>query len=322
MSDTDNARIRKISNGVITTVAGNGTYGFSGDNGPATSAQLYGPVGVAVDSASNVYVADSNNNRIRLLQPPLSINPGGILNAASSAPSSPVAPGSIATVYGSFLIPSLSTASGAPLPTSLADLSLEFTSGPPAPLFAVSSAQINFQVPWELADQSQTAISASINGQTSPTQTLNLATYAPGLFSLNSLGSGPGAILDSSYNLVGSSNPATAGVAIIQIYCTGLGPVTNQPPNGSPPSGSQTLANHNHSDSDHRRRASPGAVLRLGPRFRRRIPGGRARPRRVAERRRRPGGNRHRRRHLEHRHHPRAVIEKHHYHHQAFRSRI
>ena len=57
-------RVRKVSNGVITTVAGNGTQGFSGDNGPATSAQLAYPYGVAVDSAGNLYIADGNG-RIR-----------------------------------------------------------------------------------------------------------------------------------------------------------------------------------------------------------------------------------------------------------------
>jgi uncharacterized protein (TIGR03437 family) len=231
--------IRKITNGIITTVAGSTTEGFSGDNGPAASAQMYQPNGLAIDSAGNIYVADTLNNRIRLLQPQLSVNPGGTVNAASSAPNAPVAPGSIATVYGSFLITSLSTASAVPLPINLAGLSLEFGSSLAAPLFAVSTSQINFQVPWELAGQSQTTLSASIDGQTSPTQTLALATYAPGLFATNSQGSGPGAILDPSYNLVNSSNPATAGITVIQIYCTGLGPVTNQPPSGSPPSDSQ-----------------------------------------------------------------------------------
>jgi sugar lactone lactonase YvrE len=61
----DSNRIRKISKGTITTVAGNGTYGFSGDNGPATSAQLFNPQGVAVDAAGNLYIADTYNNRIR-----------------------------------------------------------------------------------------------------------------------------------------------------------------------------------------------------------------------------------------------------------------
>jgi sugar lactone lactonase YvrE len=55
----------KVSNGAITTVAGNGTLGFSGDNGPATSAQLFDPDGVAVDSAGNLYIADWNNDRVR-----------------------------------------------------------------------------------------------------------------------------------------------------------------------------------------------------------------------------------------------------------------
>jgi len=65
IADQFSARIRKISAGVITTVAGNGTAGLGGDNGPATSAQLYSPEGVAVDSAGNLYIADANNHRTR-----------------------------------------------------------------------------------------------------------------------------------------------------------------------------------------------------------------------------------------------------------------
>ena len=69
IADSANTRIRKVSNGAIITVAGNGAFGFSGDNGPATSAQLYTPYGVAVDSAGNVYVADYANDRVRILTP-------------------------------------------------------------------------------------------------------------------------------------------------------------------------------------------------------------------------------------------------------------
>jgi sugar lactone lactonase YvrE len=65
IADTGYSRVRKVSNGVITTVAGNGTAGFGGDGGPATSAQLYTPQGIAVDSAGNLYIADSGNGRIR-----------------------------------------------------------------------------------------------------------------------------------------------------------------------------------------------------------------------------------------------------------------
>ncbi|MGP8217583.1 MAG: hypothetical protein ACLQQ4_18590 [Bacteroidia bacterium] len=67
IADFDNARIRKItaSTGVITTVAGNGTWGYNGDGIAATSAELYGPYCVALDTAGNIYIADYQNNRIR-----------------------------------------------------------------------------------------------------------------------------------------------------------------------------------------------------------------------------------------------------------------
>jgi secreted PhoX family phosphatase len=51
--------------GILTLFAGNGTAGYSGDNGPAASAQLNSPTGLAVDSAGNLYIADLGNNRIR-----------------------------------------------------------------------------------------------------------------------------------------------------------------------------------------------------------------------------------------------------------------
>ena len=62
---SDSNRIRKISQGVITTVAGTGIAGFSGDNGPATDAQLNSPQGIGLDAAGNLYIADTNNLRVR-----------------------------------------------------------------------------------------------------------------------------------------------------------------------------------------------------------------------------------------------------------------
>ncbi|MGD0094163.1 MAG: PKD domain-containing protein, partial [Planctomycetota bacterium] len=70
IADQGNNRIRKVdTNGVITTVAGNGTSGFSGDGGPATSATLNGPGGLAVDSAGNLYIGEFYNERIRKVDP-------------------------------------------------------------------------------------------------------------------------------------------------------------------------------------------------------------------------------------------------------------
>jgi len=66
IADTQNHRIRKITlDGKITTIAGIGTQGFSGDGGPATAAALDSPIGIALDSGKNLYIADTHNNCIR-----------------------------------------------------------------------------------------------------------------------------------------------------------------------------------------------------------------------------------------------------------------
>jgi sugar lactone lactonase YvrE len=63
-------RVRKMTPaGVITTIAGTGRAGFSGDGGPATKATLFDPMGVAVDRTGNVFIADRRNNRIRKVSP-------------------------------------------------------------------------------------------------------------------------------------------------------------------------------------------------------------------------------------------------------------
>jgi sugar lactone lactonase YvrE len=66
IADTGNNRIRKVGpDGIITTVAGNGTKSYSGDGGAATNAELNYPGGVAVDATGNLFIADYGNNRIR-----------------------------------------------------------------------------------------------------------------------------------------------------------------------------------------------------------------------------------------------------------------
>ncbi len=70
ISDAANHRVRCISpNGIIRTIAGTGIAGFAGDNGPASSAQLNSPYGLALDFAGNLYIADLGNARIRLMTP-------------------------------------------------------------------------------------------------------------------------------------------------------------------------------------------------------------------------------------------------------------
>jgi uncharacterized repeat protein (TIGR01451 family) len=70
ISDQNNQRIRKVTPaGIIHTVAGTGAAGYFGDNGPATSALLNSPRGLAVDPAGNLYIADQDNNVVRKLAP-------------------------------------------------------------------------------------------------------------------------------------------------------------------------------------------------------------------------------------------------------------
>ncbi len=78
---------------IITTIAGNGTPGYSGDSGPATAAEIYNPSGVSVDGVGNVYIADVNNNRIR------KVNLAGIISTiAGTGPTGYSGDGAAATL--------------------------------------------------------------------------------------------------------------------------------------------------------------------------------------------------------------------------------
>ena len=87
IADTENQRIREVgTNGIITTVAGNGIYGYSGDRGAATNAELYNPLGVAVDATGNLFIADTYNNVIRkvvIFGPTLVLKNMGFCNAGA-----------------------------------------------------------------------------------------------------------------------------------------------------------------------------------------------------------------------------------------------
>ncbi|MGO9676083.1 MAG: NHL repeat-containing protein [Candidatus Sulfotelmatobacter sp.] len=93
IADSENNRVRKVTalTGIISLVAGNGTYGYSGDGGAATSAELKYPTGVAVDAAGNIYIVDTDNSRIR------AVNPG---SRAVTVAGIVIQPGDIATVAG------------------------------------------------------------------------------------------------------------------------------------------------------------------------------------------------------------------------------
>jgi Putative Ig domain/NHL repeat len=99
IGDSSNQRIREVASGtgIITTVAGTGATGFGGDGGPATSALLDLPYGVAVDAGGNLYIGDSYNHRIRevLVTPTL-----GTLSSTAWTVNQPNYNGSVAIVGG------------------------------------------------------------------------------------------------------------------------------------------------------------------------------------------------------------------------------
>jgi uncharacterized protein (TIGR03437 family) len=197
----------------------------TGDLAISSDGTIYGTTQAGGASGAGTVFA------LKLVIPQPSVNPGGIVNAATYT--APVAPGSIASVFGNFSVPAPVGAAQLPLPDTLSELSLQFNATEPAPLMFASGGQVNFQVPWELAGQQQATLAATLYTQTSAAQTVNLANFAPAIFTTNAQGSGQGAILDTSYRLVDSTNPVAAG-SFVLIYCTGLGAVSNQPATGAP----------------------------------------------------------------------------------------
>ena len=115
VADTGNHRLRRIgTDGVITTIAGTGAGGFSGDRGAASQAQLLSPTGILVDSSGAIFFSDSGNNRVRKLTP-LREAPGAgqpaqlaVLHAATLLPG-PVAPGEIVSIFGTAIGPDKAT---------------------------------------------------------------------------------------------------------------------------------------------------------------------------------------------------------------------
>ena len=163
------------------------------------------------------------------------INQGGVVNLASYL--APVAAGSLAAVFGANLSSGQASYSTIPLPTTLAGSSFQIA-GRSVPLVFASPGQVNLQIPWELAGQQQASVTATVGGQVSNLQTMSLAPFAPGIFTLDQQGTGQGAVLIAPTALLAGpqgsgSRPVLKG-EYISIFCTGLGAVSNQPATGLP----------------------------------------------------------------------------------------
>lgn len=92
ISDDGHGRIRVVKpNGTITTVVGNGTNSFSGDGGAAQSAVIHRPIGMALDTNGSLYFADSDNNRIRMIEAPVVEEPTPTPSPSPTATNTPAA---------------------------------------------------------------------------------------------------------------------------------------------------------------------------------------------------------------------------------------
>jgi len=236
IADSGNNRIRKINgSGVISTVAGASTNGFTGDGGSPAQANLDHPWGLAIDGADNIYIADRANNRIRLIAPALAGSPSlpanSVLNAASFAANAAISPGAIVAVFGSDFMTGTAAATSTPLPTVLGPDTVKFN-GVAAPLYYTSSGQINAQVPFTVPAGTAT-VQVSRGTATSASQTVSVALASPGIFIVDPA-AGTGAIVHAADGtLVTSASPAQAG-EFLSIYCTGLGALTTSVQSGSP----------------------------------------------------------------------------------------
>lgn len=228
-----------------TPVAGSVTYqGLSASFTPTavlapnttyTGTVLMGAADLAGNALASTYTWTFSTEGV-LARPPVIFpagtvnNANGTLNDASYV--SPVAAGSIAAIFGSDLSVGQSNSQvPSPLPTLL-DASSFTVGGLPAPIYFASPNQVNVQIPWEVAGRTEAQLIATVNGVASNTQLVSLAPFAPGIFSMDSTGSGQGAVLIApTAQLAASGTPVPRG-AYISIFCTGLGPVTNQPPTG------------------------------------------------------------------------------------------
>ena len=154
------------------------------------------------------------------------LQPSGVVNAGSFLPG-PVAPGELVTLIGSGIGPaSTQYPNGSPSNTTLAGTSVLFD-GAPAPLLYAASNQINAVVPYGVSGKTITQLTVTTQGQTIAAAAQSVTHAAPAIFTLDSTGTGPGAILNQDSSVNSPSNPAAKG-SIISIFATGGGQ-TNPP---------------------------------------------------------------------------------------------
>ncbi|HEY4364654.1 MAG TPA: hypothetical protein VGN17_27060 [Bryobacteraceae bacterium] len=184
VADEDNQRIRMVTpDGIIQTIAGNGTRNFSGDGGPSVNSTISLPQGIA-PGPNGIYFVDQGNNRVRVLTPAPSITTGGIVSASDYGQFAAVAPGTWMEIYGSNLASGARQWAGSDFTGSTAPVKLNGTSvtigGKAAFVEYVSAGQVVAQVPSDAPLGVQPVIVTTAAGS-SAAQTVNVTLAQPGL---------------------------------------------------------------------------------------------------------------------------------------------
>jgi uncharacterized protein (TIGR03437 family) len=218
-------RIRRVSpDGIITTIAGIGLPGYSGDGGPAVTAALNLPTGVAVDPAGNIYVADSGNDVVRVLRPSdRALLIGAVVDAASQHAIA-VSPGKIVVIYGAGLGPEQlvqNQPAGGRFGTESAGTTVSFN-GIAAPILYTSATQVGALVPYGIA-ATTAQVAVAYQGQVSNSFNVAVAPAAPSLFTANQQGWGQAAAVNARDGTVNTAaNPVGVG-GYISLFATGEG---------------------------------------------------------------------------------------------------
>ncbi len=219
------ARIRKIfASGIITTIAGSGLRGYSGDGGLANAATMNGAAGLAVDSTGDIFIADAANNAIReLVFTGSGLSVSAVTNGASNQVGS-IAPGEVLVIYGSNIgAGSLTTyqLTGAGAVSSSLGGSSVYINGVPAPLLYSSPNQVSAIVPFSVSGSTAQVFVLNQNQSTAPV-TLNVAPSATAVFTANGSGEGQAAAINQDNSVNGSAHPASAG-KVVTLFFTGAG---------------------------------------------------------------------------------------------------
>ncbi|HXK06286.1 MAG TPA: endo-1,4-beta-xylanase [Verrucomicrobiae bacterium] len=189
--------------------------------------------GAGLPFDKNYQAKSAYTSTLNALQAPATINAANLLNAASFTGGA-VAPGEIVTLfdarYGPPALVTLQLDAAGKITNSLAGVQLLFD-GTPAPVIYARTGQSSFIVPYAIAGKSSTTVQYVYQGAYSNSVTVPVVAAAPGLFSIDSTGSGPGAILDLNYRLNSASNAAKAG-DIVSLFATGAGVITPAGPDG------------------------------------------------------------------------------------------